>query len=106
MEALKAKLLQKLETAAMDHKRYKTSMFVLDNGACSIYLANNFDQLFPLCRFDSTLEAMLPYIDVKGLRELPLTLLGRYPDRMSKDIIEKIGSDQELFKVILSRYHL
>ncbi|KAG0042611.1 Cofactor of BRCA1 [Gryganskiella cystojenkinii] len=70
MEALKAKLLQKLETAQMDHKR-----------------------------FDSTLEAMLPYIDVKGLRELPMTLLGRYPDRMSKDIIDKIGSDNDLFNI-------
>jgi len=41
----------------------------------------------------------LPYIDVKGLRELPLTLLGRHPDRMSKDIIDKIGADQDLFRV-------
>ncbi|KAF9432884.1 Cofactor of BRCA1 [Entomortierella beljakovae] len=70
MRALKAKLLQKLETAPMDN-----------------------------ARFDSILESMLPYIDVEGLQELPLTLLGRFPDRMTKDIIEKIGQNEELFKI-------
>ncbi|KAF8924314.1 Cofactor of BRCA1 [Dissophora ornata] len=70
MKALKAKLLQKLETAQMDS-----------------------------ARFDSALEAMLPYIEVEGLQELPLTLLGRFPDRMTKDIIDKIGESEELFKI-------
>ncbi|KAF9349523.1 Cofactor of BRCA1 [Mortierella sp. AD094] len=70
MKALKAKLLQRLETAQMDN-----------------------------ARFDSVLESMLPYIDVEGLQELPLTLLGRFPDRMTKDIIDKIGENEELFKI-------
>ncbi|KAI1315056.1 Cofactor of BRCA1 [Mortierella claussenii] len=49
--------------------------------------------------FDSVLESMLPYIDVEGLQELPLTLLGRFPDRMTKDIIDKIGENEELFAI-------
>ncbi|KAF9579037.1 Cofactor of BRCA1, partial [Lunasporangiospora selenospora] len=69
MRALKSKLLQRLETAPMDN-----------------------------ARFDSTLESMLPYIDVEGLQELPLTLLGRFPDRMTKEIIDKIGGNDKLFK--------
>jgi hypothetical protein len=41
---------------------------------------------------------MLPYIDVEGLQELPLCLLGRFPDRMTDSIIDKIGKSEELFK--------
>jgi hypothetical protein len=41
---------------------------------------------------------MLPYIDVEGLQELPLCLLGRFPDRMTDPIIDKIGKSEELFK--------
>ncbi|KAG0250518.1 Cofactor of BRCA1 [Mortierella polycephala] len=70
MKALKAKLLQRLETAEMDD-----------------------------ARLESILDSMLPYIDVEGLQELPLTLLGRFPDRMTPDIIEKIGESDELFKM-------
>ncbi|KAG0301041.1 Cofactor of BRCA1 [Dissophora globulifera] len=70
MRALKSKLLQKLETSQMDS-----------------------------AKFDAALEAMLPYIEVEGLQELPLTLLGRFPDRMTKDIIQKIGASEELFKI-------
>ncbi|KAI7830362.1 cofactor of BRCA1-domain-containing protein [Gamsiella multidivaricata] len=70
MRALKAKLLQRLETVQMDN-----------------------------AKFDSALEQMLPYIDVEGLQELPLTLLGRFPDRMTKDIIDKIGGNEALFKI-------
>ncbi|KAG0212576.1 Cofactor of BRCA1 [Mortierella sp. GBA30] len=70
MRALKSKLLQKLETAQMDD-----------------------------ARVDAALESMLPYIDVADLQELPLALLGRFPDKMTKEIISKIGSSDELFKV-------
>ncbi|KAF9928707.1 hypothetical protein FBU30_002178 [Linnemannia zychae] len=69
MKALKSKLLHQLETAQMDN-----------------------------ARVNSLLDSMLPYIDVEGLQELPLCLLGRYPDRMTDPIIDKIGKSDELFK--------
>ncbi|KAG0270513.1 Cofactor of BRCA1 [Actinomortierella ambigua] len=69
MKALKAKLLQKLETAPIDE-----------------------------ARFDSILRSMLPYIEVDGLQDLPLTLLGRFPDRMSDSIIDKIAESDDLFR--------
>ncbi|KAG0237741.1 Cofactor of BRCA1 [Actinomortierella wolfii] len=69
MKALKAKLLQKLESAPID-------------GA----------------RFDSILRSMLPYIEVEGLQDLPLALLGRFPDRMSDSIIDKIAENDDLFR--------
>jgi hypothetical protein len=42
---------------------------------------------------------MLPYIDVEGLQEIPLTLLGRFPDKMTKEIVDKIGANDTLFQV-------
>lgn len=42
---------------------------------------------------------MLPYIDVEGLQEIPLTLLGRFPDKMTKEIVDKIGASDVLFQV-------
>lgn len=42
---------------------------------------------------------MLPYIDVEGLRELPLTLLGRFPDKIPKKFVDKIAQTEALFKV-------
>ncbi|KAF9970137.1 Cofactor of BRCA1 [Actinomortierella ambigua] len=69
MKALKAKLVQKLETAPIDE-----------------------------ARFDSILRSMLPYIEVEGLQDLPLTLLGRFPDRMSDSIIDKIAENDDLFR--------
>ncbi len=50
-------------------------------------------------RVDAALESMLPYIDVADLQELPLALLGRFPEKMTKDIINKIGANEDLFKV-------
>lgn len=41
----------------------------------------------------------MPYIDVADLQELPLALLGRFPEKMTKDIINKIGANEDLFKV-------
>ncbi|KAF9559690.1 Cofactor of BRCA1 [Mortierella alpina] len=70
MRALKSRLLQKLETAPMDD-----------------------------ARVDAALESMLPYIDVPDLQELPLALLGRFPEKMTKDIINKIGANEDLFKI-------
>ncbi|KAK5823204.1 cofactor of BRCA1-domain-containing protein [Linnemannia elongata] len=70
MKALKGKLLHQLETAQMDNARVNT-----------------------------LLDSMLPYIDVEGLQELPLCLLGRFPDRMTDPIIDKIGKSEELFKI-------
>ncbi|KAF9989706.1 Cofactor of BRCA1 [Mortierella antarctica] len=70
MRALKSKLLQKLETAPMDD-----------------------------ARVDAALESMLPYLDVADLQELPLALLGRFPEKMTKDIINKIGASEDLFKI-------
>lgn len=43
---------------------------------------------------------MLPYIDVEGLRELPLTLLGRFPDKIPKKFVDKIAQTEALFKVL------
>ncbi|KAF9099042.1 Cofactor of BRCA1 [Mortierella sp. AD031] len=42
-------------------------------------------------RVNSILASMLPYIEVEGLQELPLSLLARYPDRMTDSIIDKIA---------------
>ncbi|KAI9240103.1 MAG: cofactor of BRCA1-domain-containing protein [Podila humilis] len=70
MKALKTKLLHKLETTPMDD-----------------------------ARFESTLKQMLPYIDVEGLRELPLTLLGRFPDKIPKKYVDKIATTEALFKI-------
>ncbi|KAF9291384.1 Cofactor of BRCA1 [Mortierella alpina] len=50
-------------------------------------------------RVDAALESMLPYIDVADLQELPLALLGRFPEKMTKDIINKIGANEDLFKI-------
>lgn len=46
---------------------------------------------------------MLPYIDVEGLRELPLTLLGRFPDKIPKKYVDKIANTEALFKVLLEQ---
>ncbi|KAG0013837.1 Cofactor of BRCA1 [Podila clonocystis] len=70
MKALKTKLLHKLETTPMDD-----------------------------ARFEATLKQMLPYIDVEGLRELPLTLLGRFPDKIPKKFVDKIAQTEALFKI-------
>ncbi|KAG0347123.1 Cofactor of BRCA1 [Podila humilis] len=70
MKALKTKLLHKLETTQMDD-----------------------------ARFEATLKQMLPYIDVEGLRELPLTLLGRFPDKIPKKFLTKIAATDALFKI-------
>lgn len=48
---------------------------------------------------------MLPYIDVEGLRELPLTLLGRFPDKIPKKYVDKIATTEALFKVLLEQEH-
>ncbi|KAF9420179.1 Cofactor of BRCA1 [Podila epigama] len=50
-------------------------------------------------RFESALKMMLPYIDVEGLRELPLTLLGRFPEKIPKKIVDKIAFTEALFKI-------
>ncbi|KAK3818641.1 MAG: cofactor of BRCA1-domain-containing protein [Benniella sp.] len=70
MRALKAKLLQRLESAQMDN-----------------------------AKIDAALASMLPYIDVEGLQEIPLTLLGRFPDKMTKEIVDKIGTNDTLFQM-------